>query len=265
MRAAIYCFGILSSILTLFGCTRQNETFSPAPLSDYLPIHSGKYFIYRTDSIVFTNIQRNIEVHSYLEKQTVDTTVTDNLGRTAYVVYRFLTDTSGTQPWASAGTFLIVPNGKTLEIVDDNLRYVKLVQPLAANYTWKANNYLPADPYEGMFNYNFDDNINLNSWDFSYSSVDGTDTLNGVTYNHIVRAEKSRDTFNIALPNVGFGVNVNNPNITAYMTYSRDDYAKGIGMVFQQLSMWEYQPPGTNGNSAYYTGFCIRRSMISHN
>jgi hypothetical protein len=265
MRVTTFCLIIFSALLSFFSCKKQIENYSTDAPGDYQPLQSGKYFIYRTDSIVFTNIQRNVEVHSHLEKQVVDTTITDNTGRTGYRVYRFLSDTSGASGWAPAGTFAIYPTSKTLEQEEDNLRYVKLVAPVALNYTWKGNHYLPTDPYQGLFSYNFDNNINVNDWDFAYTDVSKNDTLNGSVYSHVLVAEKSKDTFNITEPKPRFGVFIANPEATAYTTYSTDHYAKGVGLVYQELVMWEYQPPGTNGNSAYYTGFGVRRSLVSHN
>ncbi len=51
--------------------------------------------------------------------------------------------------------------------------------------------------------------------------------------------------------------------------YAVDKYAKNLGLVFQQLTLWEFEPnynPNDNGaNSPYKLGFGIKRSMIDHN
>ena len=38
-------------------------------------------------------------------------------------------------------------------------------------------------------------------------------------------------------------------------------YAKGIGMVSQELVMWEYQPR----NGGYKVGFGVKHTMLNHN
>ena len=82
-------------IITLFSCSEKEE-FATEALLEYMPLQPGKYITYRMDSLVFTNFQRDIEVHSYQVKHVVDSEIKDNLGRPSYLVYRFLRDTAGT-------------------------------------------------------------------------------------------------------------------------------------------------------------------------
>jgi hypothetical protein len=46
--------------------------------------------------------------------------------------------------------------------------------------------------------------------------------------------------------------------------YSIEKYAKGIGMVYRELLMWEFQP-NTTGAGGNFFGFGIKLSMIDHN
>jgi DNA modification methylase len=43
-------------------------------------------------------------------------------------------------------------------------------------------------------------------------------------------------------------------------TYSIEKYANGIGLVYKEMIMWDYQP-----SSASKTGFGIKLTMIDHN
>jgi len=51
--------------------------------------------------------------------------------------------------------------------------------------------------------------------------------------------------------------------------YGVDKYAKNIGLIYQQLTLWEFEPnynPNDNGaNSPYKLGFGVTRTMIDHN
>lgn len=47
-------------------------------------------------------------------------------------------------------------------------------------------------------------------------------------------------------------------------SYSVEKYAKGIGLIYQELLLWEYQP-STAGQGGYKIGFGVKRSMIDHN
>ena len=46
-------------------------------------------------------------------------------------------------------------------------------------------------------------------------------------------------------------------------TCSIEKYAKGIGLIFQELKMWEYQPPSSARSG--YRGFGVKRTIIDHN
>ncbi|MES2882454.1 MAG: hypothetical protein V4676_09925, partial [Bacteroidota bacterium] len=223
------------------------------PLSDYVAPQVGKYIIYRTDSTVFTQFQSVVEVHSYHEKQIVDAQLTDNLGRTTFRVLRYLRDTLNTQPWAPAGTFLITPTEKTVEVTEDNLRVLKLNFPILETTIWKGNTHLPESPYDGLHKFSNDDE--MEDWEFTYSSVDGSQKFNGQLVEDIITVTQVDESTNIPVtPSVGY----------ASINFGEEKYAKGIGLVYQNFIMWEYQlnpgsPPPT------YQGFGIKRAMIDHN
>jgi len=200
--------------IVFFGCDKQTEEFTSAPLSDYLPLQVGKYITYRLDSTVFTNFGTVTELHSYQEKQIVDATITDALGRTGYRVLRFIRNISGTGPWAPAGTFFIIPNEKTIEVVENNLRFIKLALPLKADFTWKGNQFLPDEPYNTYYSFS-NDNI-MHDWDYTIDSVNSSIVLNGTTLNNIVKVVGINEvnvidtievsTSTVAIPNTSTGI-----------------------------------------------------------
>src|SRR5207302_5562748 len=109
------------------------------------------------DSTLFTNFGTTTVVHSYQEKHQIDSLTTDNLGRPSYRVFRFIRDTAGTQAWKPNGSYFITPLDKSVEVVENNLRFVKLSLPIQQNFTWRGNGHLPSDPYN--YNFNNDDDI----------------------------------------------------------------------------------------------------------
>lgn len=244
---------LLSGLLVfLFSCNKS-EIPDTGSIKDYLQLQKGKYITYRLDSTVFTNFGRDVELHAYEEKHLVDTLVTDNLGRPAWRIFRFIKDT-GTTNWTSAGTYLLTNSGSTLELTEDNLRQLRLVLPLKEGQSWKGNRHFPFEPYNASFNFSNDDNIQ--DWDFTYTDTNESFTLpNGNTIDDVLTV-------------TGIDESINVPVVvtTAYasINFSLDRYAKGIGLVYQEYTMWEYQPnPG--GSSPYYIGFGVSRYMIDHN
>lgn len=247
-----FCVALILAAVC-FSCKKETEEFTTEPLSDYLPTQTGKYIIYQLDSTVFTNFGTNTVVRSYQEKHEVDAAYTDNAGRTAYRVFRWLRNADGTGPWAPAGTFSIVPGDKTIEVVENNLRFVKLAAPIRTEFSWKGNRYLPEEPYSGSYAFN-NDNV-MYEWDYTYTGTGETLTLNGETINDVITIEQINESANAP---------VTIPGAYGFINYSVNQFAKGIGLVYEELTLWEYQPnPG--GNSGFRTGFGVKRSMIEHN
>lgn len=249
------------SSMVFFSCN-EKEDFVSDSLTDYMPLAPGKYITYRIDSLVFPNFGRNIEVHKYQVKHQVDALITDNLGRPAYRVYRFVRDSAGTQPWQPNGTYLVTILADQAEVSDDNLRIIKLHLPVRNGFSWKGNRYLPYDTIpgspEGSYDplYDFDNDDEMADWDFYYDGDPVTFSYKGINYNNVVTVEQIDEAFNVPITNPAF-----------YASRSRavDKYAKGIGLVYKELELWEHQPNTGGAGGPYKTGFGITMWMIDHN
>ena len=348
MRANLtYCFSIAILTITIFSCKKESEVldghdYETARLTEVLPLQVGKTITYQTDSLVFTNFNRNEEIHSYIEKDTIDDQFLDAMGRTSYRVTRFMQDINGTKPRFSSGTFFITPTASTVEINDNNLRFVKLALPLRQGTTWNGNLYLPDEPYSTMYNFSNDNRMDI--WAYTYSKVNDVFTYNSTALNNVVtvtgidysnladtvtvaenavnvsgkttvylrgtatdsiRVSASTPTPNtsilalynrtnqpltlngIAVPagqgrtyefvngnwtygtkdNNGNRIDVLNPELPfGSRSLMIDKYAPGIGLVYQEYVLWEYQYKISNGNDdGTKTGFGVKRRMINHN
>ena len=243
----------LFSFLAFFSCKKETETFQTEALSDYLPVQTGKYITYRVDSTLFTSFGTVTVVHSYQEKHVVDQMTTDNNGRPSYRVFRYIRDTAGTGAWQPSGSYYIISGTASIEVVENNLRFLKLAVPIKQDNSWKGNRYLPSDPYGPAYTFSNDDN--MADWDYTYANTDETLTLNGKTIPNVLTVQQADESVNAP---------VTQPSAYGYINYAVDKYAKGLGLVYEELTMWEYQP-NTGGNGGYKTGFGVKRSMIDHN
>src|SRR5204862_8097681 len=129
-------FLVSISIITLiFSCNRKaafdDTNFQKQRLLEMvIPLQHGKYITYRVDSIIFTNFGRTTEIHSYLVKHVVDTLITDNLGRPSYRVFTYISDTTGSLPWQPNGSYFITVLDDRVELIEDNLRVMKIHIPI---------------------------------------------------------------------------------------------------------------------------------------
>ncbi len=245
--------GLVLAALLFFSCNKKDD-FTSESITDYMPLAAGKYITYRIDSMVFTNFGRSTEIHKYQVKHQVDALITDNLGRPAYRVYRYLRDTAGTLPWQPAGSYFITPLGDQAEVSEDNLRFIKLHIPFKDGFSWKGNKYLPTDPYGSLFNFSNDDN--MEDWDFYYDGLPGSFSYRGINYANVYSIEEADESFNVPIVATG-----------SYAARSRsvEKYSKNIGLVYREYELWEYQPNTGGSGGPYKTGFGITMWMIDHN
>jgi hypothetical protein len=238
---------------SIFSCNEKEE-FTTDNISDYLPLATGKFIIYRLDSLVFTNFGRNPETHRYQEKDEIDAVITDNAGRPAYRINRYLRDSLGTTPWQSIGTYTITHLSDQAEMLEDNLRFIKLHMPMKNNFSWKGNRYLPTNAYVSKFNFSNDDN--MGDWDFYYNGESSSISYRGNNYSNVYSVEEVDEAFNVPITVP-----------TSYAARSRavEKYSKSIGLVYREYELWEYQPNTSGSGGPYYTGFGIRKWMIGHN
>lgn len=245
--------------LVFFSCNEKDD-FASDKITDYLPQATGKYITYRLDSLVFTNFGTVTEIHKYQVKHQVDALITDNIGRPAYRVFRFIRDSAGTQPWQPNGSYFVTLLDDQAEVTDDNHRVIKLHLPVKDGFSWKGNRFLPTSscqndfgPYCPIYDFNNDDN--MIDWDFFYDGPPSSFSYDGRNYTNVVTVEQEDEELNIPI----------NPQFYAAKSRSVERYSKGIGLIYRELIMWEFQPPRQGGGGNNKTGFGITMWMIDRN
>lgn len=245
----------------VFSCKKKVEVIDD---TDYqkerlteliMPLQAGKYITYRVDSTVFTNFGRTTEIHKYLVKHVVNAAITDNLDRPSIRVYTYITDTAGTQPWQPNGAYFITVLDDHVEVIEDNLRVIKLHTPVRDGNKWKGNSYLGDDPYGSIYGFSNDDN--MGDWEFYFDGgLQSLLTIQGKTYNDVytVQEEDESDP-------------VTSPSDYGSLNFAKEIYSKNIGLVYRELTMWEQQPNFTPPNTydPYRIGFGIKMWMVDHN
>lgn len=244
----------LSLSAFLLPSCEEKEDFTTESIADYVPLTTGKYITYRLDSLVFTNFGRTTEVHKYQVKHVIDAAITDNEGRPAYRVFRYLRDSAGTQAWQPAGTYTVTRLSDQVEVAEDNLRVIKLHMPVRNGFTWKGNRYVPTNPYNTPYNFSNDDN--MQDWDFLYDGDPASFSYGGQNYANVLTVEQADEAFNVP---------ITSPASYAAYTRSVERYSKNTGLVFRQYELWEYQPNTGGTGGPYKVGFGITMWMIDHN
>jgi hypothetical protein len=96
----------------------------------------------------------------------------------------------------------------------------------------------------------------MSDWEYTYSSLGESIVLNGQPINDVLTVDGIDLSSNVPVTDL---------NSYGFIDYMQDKYAKGIGLIYQEFIMWDYQPPNGTVTTGYKTGFGIKRSMIDHN
>ncbi len=236
---------IILAVIFFIAC-KKTEQLTFAAISDYAPLVPGKYITYQLDSLIFAdNVIPYNRVYSYQVKQLVMDTVTDNLGRKGFSIRRYIRK-SAADTWVPDNTFFAINTGKTYEFIENNLRYLKLTEPLVTGGTWKGNGFIDTRSSNTDFQY-------LDNWDYTYDSLN----------THLVLGNINLDsTLKVAESDYSDGYMTDATFHTT--TYSSSNYSKGIGLVYHRFFHEEYQPP-TPGTKSYSIGYGVTLTMVDHN
>ncbi|MBL7700754.1 MAG: hypothetical protein JNM14_00770 [Ferruginibacter sp.] len=245
MRKVSLLFTVVSALF-FSACNKDAEVLDLPAIKDYYPLEVGKYVTYDLDSTVFINFGTKDTVIKYQVKHQIDGTLTDNLGRPAYRVTRYIRKTAA-NAWVPDNTFMAVPTEFAMEFIENNMRFLKLKAPLRDGFSWKGNSFI--DTYSLNSNVKY-----LDDWDYIYEDVNVSQDVGAFTLD---------STLNISQRDEVIG-NPADANSYSEINFGAEKYAKGIGMVYRNFLHIEYQPP-TPGRGGYRLGYGVKMSMIDHN
>lgn len=243
---AKYLIGLFCFSLFIISCKKQTEIFNTASVNDYYPLQVGKYITYNLDSTLFINFGEKDTVISYQVQDKVDAAVTDNLGRKAYRIIRYIRKNSS-DDWSPNNTFMAVPTDNSVEYVENNLRYLKLQLPITQDFSWKGNSYIDTYSLASVLAY-------MDDWDYIYDSVNVPLTINSLSFDSTIKVSERDDSLNIP---------ITSETSIADRNYSVEKYAKGVGLIYREFLHWEYQ--GCACPEHGFTGYGVKLSIIDHN
>lgn len=242
MRKQFLLLLVITTVI-FTACKKSTEVLDTIPVSEYFPLQVGKYITYNLDSTVFINFGTKDTIMNYQVKHVVDAEITDNLGRPAYRIIRYIRN-SPANAWVPDNTFMAVGTEFTMEFIENNMRFIKLKAPVRNGYTWKGNSYINLGT-----DYRY-----LEDWDYTYDSVNVSTNVGSFTLDSTLKVDQCDEV--IGIPT--------DPNSYSEINRSNEKYAKGIGLVYRDFLHVEYQPP-TPGRGAYRIGYGVRLTMIDHN
>ena len=246
LRKLFFSIGFI--LLFALSCSKD-EKLNLSTINDYYPLTVGKYITYQADSTVYTDFGTKEEIHGYQMMDIVDAEITDNMGRPSYRIRRMIRDSLGQNPWADLESYMVTPINKSIELVENNFRYIKLKEPFTEGASWKGNAYISISSDDPNWDYRY-----LDDWDYTLANVDQPNSVNGYSIDSSITVNQIDEI--VGYPDID--------TLYSERNYSVEMYGKGIGLSFKDFLHWEYQPP-TPGKPAYKTGYGLRLSIIDHN
>jgi hypothetical protein len=231
------------------GCSKETEQLQTALISEYYPLQVGKYITYKLDSTVYINLNTVKATRSYIIQDWVDAEITDNLGRKAFRIRRTIRSNADTTQWTDNASFVATPLLRSVEYVDNNLRFIKLQEPIRNDFTWRGNSYI---------NTFSDENLQyLDNWEYYYLTVGEPYVLGTKTFPETFVVEQRDEVIN----------NPDDKSTIFSVDRAYEVYAKGIGLVYKEFLHEVWQPANSTCPGGCYepTSFGIRMTYINHN
>jgi hypothetical protein len=232
-------------IIIVCSCNKNNPLVTDSP-ADYYPMHIGSYIIYRMDSLKFVNVGSQDSIISYHAKEVVDDTTTDNLGRLSYRVIRYLSDTNEIAAWTPSIAYMVTPLPGSIEVVENNLRFIKMVTPVQDGMTWLGNAYIDTKSDDSPVPY-------MDGWNYTYSNT-------GMPFSVFAGTIPISVTVNEANAVTGLG-----DSSYTQTVFSEEVYGKNIGLIYKSFLYSVYQSPNVEYPSGATIGYGLTFNMVSHN
>lgn len=209
---------------------------------EYFPLIIGKHVVYTVDSFLYNDFTKKIDSFHYEIKNEIDDTFRDNENRLSYHITQYKRYTQQ-QPWLESQTFYITPTAFNVEVVENNLRFIKLVFPVRLNTRWNGNVYIPSS--------NVPELQWLSGWDYRYVNINESYNNGFLYFDNTVTVNQANN----------YAGDSTDANKYSQRTFSREMYAKNIGLIQREIVNWDYQDNVTK----YRNGFIIIQKAIAHN
>jgi hypothetical protein len=245
MKRRFQLISLLSFLsLCIFSCNKSNPLVTNTP-ADYYPMKIGNYIIYRMDSIKFVNVGSRDTTISYLAKEVVEDSITDNLGRQSYRVTRYLSDTNGLSAWTPSIAFMVTPLSGSVEVVENNLRIIKMVTPVQNYISWLGNAYLDTKNDSAL--------TFMDGWNYTYANEGQPFDVLAGTVQQSVTVNEADESF--VTPDSSYLQTI----------YSQEIYGKGIGPIYKKFLNTVYQSANVQYPAGVTLGYGLTFNMVSHN
>lgn len=213
--------------IALFSCKKPDDRPAPPEAEqEYFPLEVGKWVIYDVDSTIWDDTFCVERFYHYQVRHLVADTFTDEQNRPSYRIERSIRRRA-TDKWEQETVMYATNTGKSLEVVDDQLRFIKMTFPIENAKTWEGNSYiLTKDPNHAFYA----------DWIYEYRLVGEPFNTGFKIFDKTLVVEQIDEQ--LSDPELF-------PEEFSSRTSSREAYASGVGMIYREYIRWTYNPETT--------------------
>ena len=254
MNKKLLPFLFLATLFTvsLFSCKKADEDEPVTENADaYFPLEKNKYIIYNVDSTIWDD-QLCVKIsNKYQIMYTVADTFTDGQGRLSYRIDTRIRKKTE-DPWTTQDVIYVTNTKAQTELVQKNLRFIKLVYPIQEGRNWEGNALISSIDTPYMY---------FAGWQYRYDNVGDDFNTGEIIYNNTITVRQVDITENDP---------ETIPNKPALRTYGKEVYAKGLGMVYREYYHWTYDETALANNDPNNPNRCrkgtgVVMKAVTHN
>lgn len=208
----IFSISFFAFILILHSCKKDKDSISNIDFGkDYFPIKVGVYIVYDVDSTAYNEITHIPTTYKYRLKEIIKQAFTNDENTTSYRLERYIKYYDSTKsydqiPWQIKDVWTIVPYSNSIEKIEENIRYVKLVFPVKQGTQWNGNA-----------------KNTLGEKIYSYEYVDNSESINNIHFDKVLKVKQYEFRSLIQYQN------------------EYEKYAKNVGLVYKEMINLESQ------------------------
>lgn len=206
MNIKVKYFFLITASLFFLSCKKKSDiNYNKLLGLEYYPLENGRYVEYDVDSTVYNDLTLTSVTYQYRIKEIFNGTFTDNEGRTAWRLERYIKKKHPLKPYDSIPytikeVWKCNLDIKQIELTEKNIPFIKLIFPVEKGASWNGNA-----------------KNTLGEQTFRYIDIDKSESINGNTLPMVLTVEQK------------------NSETLLSKEYFIEKYAKDVGLVYKEM------------------------------
>lgn len=233
--------------MVFFACDETEPPETLATPLQYFPLEIGKFRVYNVDSINYHETIPN-DTSSWQVKEIIVDTFYDLTNNLNYTIERYRRQTAADE-WIIANVWSVMFDNGQLVKNENNLRFIKLVEPVTTGTSWSGNVYLG-----GLDDLPVAEECNeltfYEDWEYNYANVRTMYDIDLFNFDNTLKVIQQGDS-----------------NLIWY-DYAEEIYAENVGLIQQDFYHYYTQDltcPTCPWEQRVQCGYSVKMRILDFN